>query len=74
MFLSSLKEAKAFFNDYLPKTGSYYIFKKNYSFDTENPSVNFVYLNRNYDKEAWKLSKKGFFYFKKHIPELITKL
>ncbi len=41
---------------------------------SENPAVNFVYLNRNYDKEAWKFSKKGFFNFKKHIPELITKL
>ena len=39
-----------------------------------NPSVNFVYLQRKYDKEAWKFSKKGFFNFKKHIPELISKL
>ena len=40
----------------------------------DNPSINFIYLNRNYDKEAWKYSKKGFFNFKKHIPELITKI
>ena len=39
-----------------------------------NPSINFVYLHREYDKEAWKYSKKGFFNFKKHIPELITKI
>ena len=25
----------------------------------ENPSIKFVYLHRNYDKEAWKFSKKG---------------
>ena len=40
----------------------------------DNPSINFVYLHREYDKEAWKYSKKGFFNFKKHIPELITKI
>ena len=40
----------------------------------KNPSINFVYLHREYDKEAWKYSKKGFFNFKKHIPELITKI
>ena len=40
----------------------------------DNPSINFIYLNRNYDKEAWKYSKKGFFNFKKHIPELITEI
>ena len=39
-----------------------------------NPSINFVYLHREYDKEAWKYSKKGFFNFKKHIPELITEI
>ena len=39
-----------------------------------NPSINFVYLHRKYDKEAWQFSKKGFFNFKKHIPNLITKL
>ena len=39
-----------------------------------NPSINFVYLHREYDKEAWRYSKKGFFNFKKHIPELITKI
>ena len=40
----------------------------------DNPSINFIYLKRNYDREAWKYSKKGFFHFKKHIPELITKI
>ena len=40
----------------------------------DNPSINFIYLNRKYDREAWKYSKKGFFNFKKHIPELITKI
>ena len=39
-----------------------------------NPSINFVYLHREYDKEAWKYSKKGFFNFKKHIPKLINKI
>ena len=39
-----------------------------------NPTVNFVYLQRKYDKEAWKFSKKGYFNFKKHIPELISRL
>ena len=39
-----------------------------------NPTVNFVYLQREYDKQAWKFSKKGFFNFKKHIPELISKI
>ena len=40
----------------------------------DNPSINFVYLYRNYDIEAWKFANKGFFNFKKHIPELISKL
>ena len=40
----------------------------------ENPSINFVYLHRKYDREAWKFANKGFFNFKKHIPELISKL
>ena len=40
----------------------------------DNPSINFVYLHRNYDIEAWKFANKGFFNFKKHIPELISKL
>ena len=40
----------------------------------DNPSINFVYLYRKYDMEAWKFAKKGFFNFKKHIPELISKL
>ena len=40
----------------------------------DNPSINFIYLNRKYDREAWQYSKKGFFNFKKHIPELITKI
>ncbi|MDC0624785.1 hypothetical protein OAP76_03870 [Alphaproteobacteria bacterium] len=39
-----------------------------------NPSINFVYLYRKYDREAWKFANKGFFNFKKHIPELISKL
>ena len=39
-----------------------------------NPSINFVYLHRKYDKHAWQFSKKGFFNFKKHIPKLITRL
>ncbi|MDB4861276.1 hypothetical protein OAI01_06910 [Alphaproteobacteria bacterium] len=39
-----------------------------------NPSINFVYLYRKYDMEAWKFTNKGFFNFKKHIPELISKL
>ena len=41
---------------------------------SENPNINFIYLIRNYDKDAWKFTKKGFFNFKKHIPRLITKL
>jgi hypothetical protein len=40
----------------------------------KNPSINFVYLHRKYDKQAWKFANKGFFNFKKHIPELISKL
>ena len=40
----------------------------------ENPSIKFVYLHRKYDMEAWKFTNKGFFNFKKHIPELISKL
>ena len=40
----------------------------------ENPSINFVYLYRKYDMDAWKFTNKGFFNFKKHIPELISKL
>ena len=39
-----------------------------------NPSINFVYLHRKYDIDAWKFANKGFFNFKKHIPELISKL
>ena len=39
-----------------------------------NPSINFVYLHRKYDKYAWQFSKKGFFNFKRHIPKLITRL
>ena len=41
---------------------------------SENTSVNFVYLHRKYDIDAWKFANKGFFNFKKHIPELISKL
>ena len=41
---------------------------------SNNPSINFVYLHRKYDMDAWKFAKKGFFNFKKHIPELISKL
>ena len=40
----------------------------------DNPSINFVYLYRKYDMQAWQFAKKGFFNFKKHIPELIRKL
>ena len=40
----------------------------------DNPSINFVYLYRKYDMQAWQFAKKGFFNFKKHIPELISKL
>ena len=40
----------------------------------KNPSINFVYLHRKYDMQAWKFANKGFFNFKKHIPELISKL
>ena len=40
----------------------------------ENPSINFVYLHRKYDMDAWKFANKGFFNFKKHIPELISRL
>ena len=36
MFLSNLKEAQALLSKYLPKTGSYYSFKRNYSYDFEN--------------------------------------
>ena len=36
MFLSNLKEAQAFLSKYLPKTGSYYSSKRNYSYDFEN--------------------------------------
>lgn len=41
---------------------------------SENPSVNFVYLHRKYDIDSWKFANKGFFNFKKHIIELISKL
>ena len=41
---------------------------------SDNPSINFVYLYRKYDMQAWQFAKKGFFNFKKHIPELISKL
>ena len=40
----------------------------------KNPSINFVYLHRKYDMDSWKFANKGFFNFKKHIPELISKL
>ena len=40
----------------------------------KNPSINFVYLHRKYDMNSWKFANKGFFNFKKHIPELISKL
>ena len=36
MFQSSLKEAQAFQDFYLPKTGSYYRDNRNYSYDTNN--------------------------------------
>ena len=36
MFLSTLKEAQDLLSDYLPKTGTYYTNKRNYSYDFEN--------------------------------------
>jgi len=73
-----------FFNDWIKKNNIKklalpYVTKGNWNkiykkLILSNPSINFVYLHRKYDKEAWQFSKKGFFNFKKHIPKLITKL
>ena len=56
---------------YVPTGNWQKIYKKLIS---KNPSINFVYLHRKYDIQAWKFANKGFFNFKKHIPELISKL
>ena len=79
MFVSNLIEAKTYFNDYLLKSHSYCINKRNLKntykkLILDSTSINFIYLNRNYDKEAWQFSKEGFFNFKNLIPELIIKL
>ena len=63
----------------IKKIGLPYVTKGNWNkiyqkLISDNPSINFVYLYRKYDMEAWKFAKKGFFNFKKHIPELISKL
>ena len=63
----------------IKKIGLPYVTKGNWNkiyqkLISDNPSINFVYLYRKYDMEAWKFTKKGFFNFKKHIPELISKL
>ena len=63
----------------IKKIGLPYVAKGNWNkiyqkLISDNPSINFVYLHRKYDMDAWKFAKKGFFNFKKHIPELISKL
>ena len=63
----------------IKKIGLPYVSKGNWNkiyqkLVSDNPSINFVYLHRKYDMDAWKFAKKGFFNFKKHIPELISKL
>ena len=63
----------------IKKIGLPYVTKGNWNkiyqkLISDNPSINFVYLYRKYDMEAWQFAKKGFFNFKKHIPELISKL
>ena len=63
----------------IKKIGLPYVAKGNWNkiyqkLISNNPSINFVYLHRKYDMDAWKFAKKGFFNFKKHIPELISKL
>jgi hypothetical protein len=64
---------------YIKKIGLPYVTKGNWNkiyqkLISDNPSINFVYLHRKYDMNAWKFAKKGFFNFKKHIPALISKL
>ena len=39
-----------------------------------NPSVNFIVFNRNYDAKSWIYSKKGFFNFKKNIQKIIAEI
>ena len=63
----------------IKKIGLPYVAKGNWNkiyqkLISNNPSINFLYLHRKYDMDAWKFAKKGFFNFKKHIPELISKL
>ena len=63
----------------IKKIGLPYVSKGNWNkiyqkLISDNPSINFVYLHRKYDMDAWQFAKKGFFNFKKHIPELISKL
>ena len=63
----------------IKKVGLPYVSKGNWKniykkLISKNPSINFVYLHRKYDMNSWKFAKKGFFNFKKHIPELISKL
>ena len=63
----------------IKKVGLPYVTKGNWKniykkLISKNPSINFVYLHRKYDMNSWKFTKKGFFNFKKHIPELISKL
>ena len=63
----------------IKKIGLPYVTKGNWNkiyqkLISDNPSINFVYLYRKYDMQAWQFAKKGFFNFKKHIPELIRKL
>ena len=63
----------------IKKIGLPYVTKGNWNkiyqkLISDNPSINFVYLYRKYDMQAWQFAKKGFFNFKKHIPALISKL
>ena len=63
----------------IKKIGLPYVTKGNWNkiyqkLISDNPSINFIYLYRKYDMQAWQFAKKGFFNFKKHIPELISKL
>ena len=39
-----------------------------------NPSVDFIVFNRNYDAKSWIYSKKGFFNFKKNIQKIIAEI
>ena len=40
----------------------------------DNPSLNFIVFNRNYDAKSWIYSKKGFFNFKKNIQKIIAEI